>query len=109
VAAASARQLSLLSLLLPGGRALKSVWQPFEFTTSAIPRPAISFVIIRFFLVAMACLLMNFVKPDAWFAFADHLIADEFSAELASGAAYVAGHDVDGRPVVVSSELFIVF
>ncbi|KAL2603026.1 hypothetical protein R1flu_013128 [Riccia fluitans] len=31
----------------------------------------------------------------------DLLIADEFSAELASGVAYVAGHDTEGRPVVV--------
>ncbi|CAM6098480.1 unnamed protein product [Calypogeia fissa] len=31
----------------------------------------------------------------------DHLIADEFSAELASGAAYIAGHDGEGRPVVI--------
>ncbi|CAI0465984.1 unnamed protein product [Linum tenue] len=31
----------------------------------------------------------------------EHLIADEFSAELAEGAAYVAGHDDDSRPVVI--------
>lgn len=31
----------------------------------------------------------------------DHLIADEFSAELADGAAYVAGHDDESRPVMV--------
>ena len=30
-----------------------------------------------------------------------YLIADEFPAELAGGAAYVAGLDDDGRPVVV--------
>ncbi|GFZ14105.1 Sec14p-like phosphatidylinositol transfer family protein [Actinidia rufa] len=29
----------------------------------------------------------------------DHLIADEFSAELAEGVAYVAGHDDESRPV----------
>ncbi|KAL6970416.1 hypothetical protein U1Q18_030116, partial [Sarracenia purpurea var. burkii] len=29
----------------------------------------------------------------------DHLIADEFSAELAEGVAYVAGHDEELRPV----------
>jgi hypothetical protein len=28
-------------------------------------------------------------------------MADEFSAELANGVAFVAGHDDDGRPVVV--------
>uniref|UniRef100_A0A0A9CNI7 CRAL-TRIO domain-containing protein n=1 Tax=Arundo donax TaxID=35708 RepID=A0A0A9CNI7_ARUDO len=28
-------------------------------------------------------------------------MADEFSAELADGVAFVAGHDDDGRPVVV--------
>ncbi|KAL6867394.1 hypothetical protein ACP4OV_015418 [Aristida adscensionis] len=32
---------------------------------------------------------------------ADHIMADEFSAELADGVAFVAGHDDDGRPVVV--------
>jgi hypothetical protein len=32
---------------------------------------------------------------------ADHTMADEFSAELADGVAFVAGHDDDGRPVVV--------
>ncbi|CAL5416099.1 unnamed protein product [Camellia sinensis] len=31
----------------------------------------------------------------------DHLIADEFSAELAEGVAYVAGHDEESRPVMV--------
>ncbi|KAG0582472.1 hypothetical protein M758_3G062100 [Ceratodon purpureus] len=30
-----------------------------------------------------------------------YLIADEFPAELAAGAAYVAGHDAEGRPVLV--------
>ncbi|XP_024398179.1 uncharacterized protein [Physcomitrium patens] len=30
-----------------------------------------------------------------------YLIADEFPAELAAGAAYVAGHDDEGRPVLV--------
>ncbi|KAK4365930.1 hypothetical protein RND71_013810 [Anisodus tanguticus] len=33
----------------------------------------------------------------------DHLIADEFSAELAEVAAYVSGHDDESRPVVVYS------
>ncbi|CAN6307501.1 unnamed protein product [Urochloa humidicola] len=32
---------------------------------------------------------------------ADHIMADEFSAELADGVAFVAGHDDDGHPVVV--------
>uniref|UniRef100_A0A7N0VHF6 CRAL-TRIO domain-containing protein n=2 Tax=Kalanchoe fedtschenkoi TaxID=63787 RepID=A0A7N0VHF6_KALFE len=31
----------------------------------------------------------------------DHLIADEFSAEVAEGVAYVAGHDQDSRPVLI--------
>ncbi|KAJ8547365.1 hypothetical protein K7X08_010951 [Anisodus acutangulus] len=31
----------------------------------------------------------------------DHLIADEFSAELAEGVAYVSGHDDESRPVVI--------
>lgn len=31
----------------------------------------------------------------------DHLIADEFSAELADGIAYVAGQDEESRPVMV--------
>ncbi|TKY51152.1 hypothetical protein E2542_SST22662 [Spatholobus suberectus] len=34
---------------------------------------------------------------------ADHLIADDFSAELADGLAYVAGHDDESRPVMVHS------
>uniref|UniRef100_A0ACD5WYC1 Uncharacterized protein n=1 Tax=Avena sativa TaxID=4498 RepID=A0ACD5WYC1_AVESA len=32
---------------------------------------------------------------------ADHIIADEFSGELADGMAYVAGHDDENRPVVM--------
>ncbi|KAJ1423802.1 CRAL/TRIO, N-terminal domain superfamily [Sesbania bispinosa] len=31
----------------------------------------------------------------------DHLIADDFSAELAEGLAYVAGHDDESRPVMI--------
>lgn len=31
----------------------------------------------------------------------DHLIADEFSAELAEGVAFVSGHDNESRPVVI--------
>ncbi|CAA7399293.1 unnamed protein product [Spirodela intermedia] len=31
----------------------------------------------------------------------EHLMADEFSEELAEGAAYVAGHDDDARPVIL--------
>ncbi|KAL3505914.1 hypothetical protein ACH5RR_031296 [Cinchona calisaya] len=31
----------------------------------------------------------------------DHLIADEFSVELAEGLAYVAGHDDESRPVMI--------
>ncbi|KAG5219269.1 SEC14 cytosolic factor [Salix suchowensis] len=31
----------------------------------------------------------------------ENLIADEFSAELAEGVAYVAGHDEESRPVVI--------
>ncbi|KAF5824183.1 putative CRAL-TRIO lipid binding domain, CRAL/TRIO domain superfamily [Helianthus annuus] len=31
----------------------------------------------------------------------DHLIADEFSGEIADGMAYVAGHDDRSRPVVI--------
>lgn len=31
----------------------------------------------------------------------EHLIADEFSAELAEGVAYVAGHDEESRPVLL--------
>ncbi|KAJ7954893.1 Random slug 5 [Quillaja saponaria] len=31
----------------------------------------------------------------------EHLIADEFSAELADGVAYVAGHDDESRPVLI--------
>ncbi|KHN15775.1 Primary amine oxidase [Glycine soja] len=32
---------------------------------------------------------------------ADHLIADDFSAELADGLAYLAGHDDESRPVMI--------
>lgn len=42
----------------------------------------------------------------------EHLIADEFSAELAEGVAYVSGHDEESRPVVVIpliNFLFILF
>ena len=39
----------------------------------------------------MSCLLYDI----------DYLTADEFSAELASGNAFVAGQDEEGRPVVV--------
>jgi hypothetical protein len=35
------------------------------------------------------------------FLWTGYLIADEFPAELAAGAAYVAGFDDDGRPVLV--------
>jgi len=38
--------------------------------------------------------------------FAGYLIADEFPAELATGTAYVAGLDDDGRPVLVGPLLF---
>ncbi|KAK3021572.1 hypothetical protein RJ639_046279 [Escallonia herrerae] len=31
----------------------------------------------------------------------DHLMADEFSGEIADGVAYVSGHDDQGRPVVI--------
>lgn len=36
------------------------------------------------------------------FRFAGYLIADEFPAELSTGAAYVAGLDGEGRPVLVT-------
>jgi hypothetical protein len=36
---------------------------------------------------------------------ADHIIADEFSGELADGMAYVAGHDDENRPVVVRLQI----
>lgn len=42
----------------------------------------------------------------------EHLIADEFSAELAEGVAYVSGHDEESRPVVViplTNFLFFLF
>jgi hypothetical protein len=44
--------------------------------------------------------------------FAGYLIADEFPAELAAGAAYVAGQDAEGRPVLVKlfrSKLYFSF
>ena len=42
---------------------------------------------------------MRFLKTD-------HLIADDFSAELADGLAYVSGHDDESRPVMVISLSF---
>lgn len=38
---------------------------------------------------------------DSWSA--DNLIADEFSAEIADGVAYVSGYDDNSRPVLVHS------
>lgn len=40
------------------------------------------------------------LNPSLFFN-AEQLMADEFSAELAEGLAYVAGHDEESRPVVV--------
>lgn len=40
-------------------------------------------------------------EPGLSLCQADHIMADEFSAELADGVAFVSGHDDDGRPVVV--------
>lgn len=39
----------------------------------------------------------------------EHLIADEFSAELAEGVAYVSGHDEESRPVVVITLINFLF
>jgi len=36
----------------------------------------------------------------------DYMIADEFPADIAAGSAYVAGHDEDGRPVLVMLYFF---
>lgn len=44
---------------------------------------------------------MQTVDAEVIFFSAGYLIADEFPGELAAGAAYVAGHDVEGRPVLV--------
>jgi hypothetical protein len=35
------------------------------------------------------------------------LIADDFSAELAEGLAYVAGHDDESRPVLVNFHFIV--
>lgn len=35
------------------------------------------------------------------------MIADEFSAELAEGVAYVSGHDEESRPVLVKFNLYL--
>lgn len=40
---------------------------------------------------------------------AETLIADEFSAEISDGVAYVSGHDDDSRPVLVYSILLSLF
>lgn len=46
---------------------------------------------------------MPFELTDTSFLLdSDHLIADEFSEEMAGGFAYVAGYDDEARPVVVS-------
>lgn len=48
--------------------------------------------------------LCDFLVSLFWiFSLVDHLIADEFSSELADGVAYVAGHDEESRPVLVST------
>jgi hypothetical protein len=41
------------------------------------------------------------------FLWTGYLIADEFPAELAAGAAYVAGFDDDGRPVLVCPAIIL--
>lgn len=52
-----------------------------------------NFVIVQFF----SC----FLHLILGFECTENLIADEFSAELAEGVAYVAGHDEESRPVMV--------
>lgn len=37
----------------------------------------------------------------------EHLIADEFSAELSEGIAYVAGYDEENKPVLVITSLLL--
>jgi len=46
--------------------------------------------------------LQTLLFPDSYgLEWTENLIADEFSAELAEGVAYVAGHDEESRPVMV--------
>lgn len=46
-------------------------------------------------------LIFIFIFNSIWYGFAESLIADEFSSELADGVAYVSGYDDDSRPVLV--------
>ena len=60
--------------------------------------------LITFFLTYINhCFLFSF--KNKWGP--DQLMADEFSAELAEGVAYVAGHDEESRPVMVTNSLLI--
>lgn len=43
----------------------------------------------------------NYLFAFLFFLDIDNLIADEFSAELVEGVAFVAGHDEESRPVLV--------
>jgi hypothetical protein len=46
--------------------------------------------------------LQTLFFPDSYgLEWTENLIADEFSAELAEGVAYLAGHDEESRPVMV--------
>lgn len=53
--------------------------------------PKFDFLFQLFFLLGGVCLDFG----------TENLIADEFSAELVEGVAYVAGHDEESRPVTV--------
>lgn len=44
----------------------------------------------------------NYLFAFLFFLDIDNLIADEFSAELVEGVAFVAGHDEESRPVLVN-------
>lgn len=62
-----------------------------------------------FFLIFLFLFLFDLrISADLHFSIwmfveTEHLIADEFSAELSDGLAYVAGHDDESRPVMVIS------
>lgn len=53
------------------------------------------------FTVSLAVFLVSAEDNFRDFVFSGYMIADEFPADIAAGSAYVAGHDEDGRPVLV--------
>ncbi len=68
--------------------------------------PALVLDVWRTFVEFSSCADRHIDDKNWALLFAGYLIADEFPAELATGTAYVAGLDDDGRPVLVGPLLF---